>query len=398
MRESYTGRRNRTSRRRRGFPLFLAGLILGLAVGAALYFTGLLPDRAAKEPKTPQEQTNPEPADPTPVDPTPVDPEPVDPTPVDPEPTDPDGYEKIELTGEQEQYETTYRIGDTGFEMFTYLPEVAEKYAAAVNSAAEKLQGLADVYVVMVPLSSGVTLPDELLGSQPFGDQKRAEEGVTSMLGDQVRTVPLYNVLMSHRTEYIYFRTDHHWTALGAYYGYRAFCEAKGITPHELTDYREEEFSGFLGTFYQNSNKNKQMGDNPDTVVAYHPVTTTARLVFTDMNGQETPWMIIYPVESWSADSKYNTFIGGDKPYTIITNPEVEDDSACVVVKDSFGNAMVPYLVDHYHTVHVIDYRYWNGDLTAFVRESGAKDVLFINNLSSIRNSFLMGRLREMIG
>ncbi len=306
-------------------------------------------------------------------------------------------YEPIELTGEQQQYESVYRIGNTGFEMYTYVPETAERYAAAVNEAARQMQGTADVYVITVPLSSGVTMPDELLGTSLFGDQKKAESKVVSMLGDGIKAVPLYDTLMSHRTEYIYFRTDHHWTALGAYYGYRAFCQAKGITPHELTDYWIEEFPGFLGTFYKDSGGNGEMGANPDTVVAYHPVTTTARLVFTDQNGQETPWKIIFPVGDWRADMKYNTFIGGDNPYTVITNPEVEDESACVVVKESFGNAFVPYLADHYHTVYVLDYRYWTGNLQTFVRESGAEDVVFVNNLSALRNSFLMGKLRGII-
>ena len=132
--------------------------------------------------------------------------------------------------------------------------------------------------------------------------------------------------------------------------------------------------------------------------MAYHPVTTTARLVFTDSNGQETPWKIIYDVSDWRSDMKYNAFIGGDNPYTVISNPEVEDDSACVVIKESFGNALVPYLVDHYHTVYVLDYRYWTGDLQSFVKENGVEDVVFINNLSAIRNGFRMGQLLGMVG
>ena len=68
------------------------------------------------------------------------------------------------------------------------------------------------------------------------------------------------------------------------------------------------------------------------------------------------------------------------------------------MIKESFGNAFVPYLVDHYHTVYVLDYRYWSGNLQSFVREKGAQDVVFINNLSAIRNNYLMGKLQEMVG
>ena len=69
-------------------------------------------------------------------------------------------------------------------------------------------------------------------------------------MGQNVKTIPLHDVMMSHRTEYIYFRTDHHWTALGAYYAYVQFCTAKGITPHNLSDYEVSQFPGFLGSFY----------------------------------------------------------------------------------------------------------------------------------------------------
>ncbi|MBQ1459336.1 MAG: hypothetical protein IIZ26_00175, partial [Oscillospiraceae bacterium] len=66
-------------------------------------------------------------------------------------------------------------------------------------------------------------------------------------------------------------------------------------------------------------------------------------------------------------------------------------------VKESFGNAFVPYLVDHYQTIHVIDYRYWDGNLADFVRKNGVQDVIFINNLSAIRSTYLMGKLQGIV-
>jgi hypothetical protein len=280
--------------------------------------------------------------------------------------------------------------------MFTYVRSTAEKYASAVNATADALQGTADVYAITVPLSSGITLPDEKKGGI-FGDQESAEKDIASMLQGNVKDIPLYDTLMRHRNEYVYFRTDHHWTALGAYYGYRDFCKAKGITPHELSDYWMEEFTGFLGSFYRDSGENEEIGANPDTVVVYHPVSKNASLDFTGSDGQTLHWQVIYNVSDWRSDMKYNTFIGGDNPYTIITNPDVTDGSSCVVVKESFGNAFVPYLVDHYSTVYVLDYRYWGGNLKSFVRENGVQDVIFINNLSALRSSYLVGKLQGII-
>ena len=81
----------------------------------------------------------------------------------------------------------------------------------------------------------------------------------------------------------------------------------------------------------------------------------------------------------------------------MITNKDLSDGSACIVVKESFGNAFVPFLVDHYQYVYVIDYRYWKGSLEELVGETGATDVIFINNLSMIRNKYLVGQLKKVM-
>ena len=83
----------------------------------------------------------------------------------------------------------------------------------------------------------------------------------------------------------------------------------------------------------------------------------------------------------------------GDNPFTVIENPEVSNGESCIVVKESFGNAFVPFLVDHYQTVYVVDYRYYSGSITQLARDKGVKDVLFVNNLSAIRGSYQMGKL-----
>ena len=303
----------------------------------------------------------------------------------------------IEVQGDEERYDAVYRVGDTGYEMYTYVESTAKKYADNINAIADAVAGTATVYMLPAPLSSGITLPDALYGKDIFSDQKAAEDGIVGFMNDKVVSVPLNKAMMAHRGEYIYFRTDHHWTATGAYYAYAEFCKAAGKTPTPLESYETEEFPGFLGTFYRDTNESSHLGDNPDTVVAYHPLSTEATLDYTDKNGQVIRWPIIYDQSSAPASYKYGTFVGGDQPYTIIKNPALTDGSSCVVVKESFGNAFVPFLVDHYETVHVIDYRYWEGSVSDFVKTNGVDDVLFVNNLSAIRSSVLVGYLHDIL-
>lgn len=287
-----------------------------------------------------------------------------------------------------------YVVGSAGYEMYNYVGSLAEKYQSTVNAVADSLSGVSQVYAMAIPLSSGITLPDELFSDIPGSDQAQAEKDILAGMGQNVKTIPLHDVMMSHRTEYIYFRTDHHWTALGAYYAYVQFCTAKGITPHNLSDYEVSQFPGFLGSFYNDGGKPDAMKNDPDTVNAYHPVSATASMKYGDNeNSTLTGGQVIFDESTASASLKYGTFIMGDNPFTVIENPEVSNGESCVVVKESFGNAFVPFLVDHYQTVYVVDYRYYSGSITQLARDKGVKDVLFVNNLSAIRGSYQMGKL-----
>lgn len=287
-----------------------------------------------------------------------------------------------------------YVVGSAGYEMYNYVGSLAEKYQSTVNAVADSLSGVSQVYAMAIPLSSGITLPDELFSDIPGSDQAQAEKDILAGMGQNVKTIPLHDVMMSHRTEYIYFRTDHHWTALGAYYAYVQFCTAKGITPHNLSDYEVSQFPGFLGSFYNDGGKPDAMKNDPDTVNAYHPVSATASMKYGDNeNSTLTGGQVIFDESTASASLKYGTFIMGDNPFTVIENPEVSNGESCIVVKESFGNAFVPFLVDHYQTVYVVDYRYYSGSITQLARDKGVKDVLFVNNLSAIRGSYQMGKL-----
>ncbi len=286
------------------------------------------------------------------------------------------------------QFDVITRIGDTAYEHYYFAVSNADGYAEMLATAAARLNGVATVYDLLIPLSSAVTLPEGV--TIEGSDQNAALDYLYNQIrntaaakGTSVQWIELLSVLQAHKREYLYFRTDHHWTALSAYYAYQQFALMKGFTPHALSEYKKIEFPGFLGTFYADTGKNPKLAANPDTVTAYVPISNTS-LYFIDQNGANTPWQVITDVSDWSASFKYNTFIGGDNPYTEITNNDLHDGSACVVVKESFGNAFVPFLADHYEKVYAIDYRYYKEkSLEQVVREKGATDVIFVNAINA---------------
>ena len=391
----YSGRRYR--RRRSPLPALLLVIVLAaLVLGALAIFTDIFkkdtpadkPDNPAvtqpDDTQTPDDAQTPDSGDGQTGDTAPDDAQ------------QPTGNKTVDtITTDATPYQSggVYVVGSSGFEMYNYVDSLAKSYADIVTSVADQLSGVSTVYALAVPLSSGITLPDALYSDIPGSDQAQAEKDILAAMGKNVKTVPLHDVMMSHRGEYIYFRTDHHWTGLGAYYAYREFCGAKGVTPHALSEYEVSQYDGFLGSFYNDGGKPDAMKNNPDVVTAYHPISTEARMQYGKSDSDLTAGKIIYDESEASAGLKYGAFIMGDNPYTVISNPDLSDGSSCVVVKESFGNAFVPFLVDHYQTVYVIDYRYYSGSVVDFAKTNKATDVIFVNNLSAIRGSYQMGKL-----
>ena len=199
---------------------------------------------------------------------------------------------------------------------------------------------------------------------------------------------------MAHRDEYLYFRTDHHWNGKGAYYAYEAFCEAKGVKPYTLDKREMLSFDGFLGTLYENSSYDQALMP-ADTVEAYKPFSKSTSMKYYDYNGYEHAWNIIMDVTGWDAGTLYNTFAAGDNPIAVLENSAVTDGSVCIVVKESYGNALMPYLIDHYSTIYEIDYRYWDGDIISFAQEKGATDMIFANNVMMISADLLVAMLAD---
>ncbi len=296
---------------------------------------------------------------------------------------------------------TLYVIGNGGFQSYSYSDSKGTTYADLVTKVADSLKGVSNVYAMPIPLGSGVTLPEEYNGKVSVGNQEAAIDSVLKHMGSNVIEVDIFGKLSQHKDEYLYFRTDHHWTQLAAYYAYTEFCAAKGITPHSLDEYKHKAYDDFVGSFYfsyyeNNKSSVQPLYNAPDIVYTYEPITGT-KMTVTDSKGTSYVWPIIKDVSNYKRGVKYSCFIAGDNPYTIIENKDIKDGSSCIVVKESYGNAFVPFLADHYQTVHVIDQRYWDGNVIEFARANNVNDVIFANNLTAIGSSGQLKNFNRII-
>lgn len=321
---------------------------------------------------------------------------PASPTPA-PEAKPPEDYDSAELEAniQGEIMNGTYVKDGACYSRYYFTQEAADAYSAAVNKAAQDLGDAGTVYSIVIPNNSGALLSDDELAALGGSNQADAISYYYSLYDERVRTVPTTDTLRERNAEYLYFRTDHHWTALGAYYIYRNFCEQKGMDPHNIEDFEEVDFDGFLGSYY-GSLQLGSMAANPDVVQAWKPKGTND-MTFTDVDGNTLDWNVIEDVSGWNQGSKYNCFIGGDQPWSEIHNPNITDGSACVVVKESYGNAFVPWLVDHYEYVYVADFRYTSVNVVDFMKEHGVGDLIIINNIGIAGNVDVAGKIASIV-
>ena len=286
-------------------------------------------------------------------------------------------------------------VEDSAYEYYNFVTDLAKDYITAVVDAGKKLEGKATVYDMVIPTSIDIMLPESYIEKNNLNtsDQKKAiDEYILPSITAQdpsIKTVSIFDTLKAHANEYLYFRTDHHWTQLGAYYGYVEFCKARGFEPVALDQFDRADYTGYLGSFYTATNS-AALAANPDTVEAYIP-RADVNLSFTQTDGQTVEsWPLIADGEQYDTTSKYIAYCAGDQPYEEIVNNDMAEGPSIVVVKESFGNCFLPFLVNHYKNVYVVDYRSYTGTVTDLVNSTGATDVLLLNNISMTRNEGLI--------
>lgn len=312
--------------------------------------------------------------------------------------TEPQG----EYDGLVQKFDSILVAGNSGYEYYNFNQAAAEAYIAAVNAAGNKLGGRASVYSMIIPTSIDITLDSRVRKKVNVSDQKKAIDYMEGSMNQNVRRVEIFDTMKEHKNEYIYFRTDHHWTGLGAYYAYVHFCEVKGIQALPLSSYTVRSFDNFLGSFYNDSGKDPALGGTPDVVDTYTPPCNT-KMTVTERSGNSFVTPMIYNATTNKPAYKYSAFIYGDNPFTVIENTDMTGGDALILVKESFGNAIAPLFTYHYKYVYVVDYRYYTGTLNSLVDTAknacgGNVDVLYCNNISMTRASGQVTKLAGVLG
>ena len=295
-------------------------------------------------------------------------------------------------------------VGNRAMEIPTATDSVIESYAKTVNALASALGKDVRTISLVTPNGGEFYSPESM--HQGLNSQKDMIDYCYSQMNGSILTVDAYSKLRAHTDEYIFFRTDHHWTQLGAYYAYTAFCEAAGFEAVPLDAFDTGRYDRFVGSMYNftaNYPQSQTLLDNPDYLEYYLPIATTHAKYYADANLENgVPVSVVYQHLDASVSNKYQCFIGGDTPICVIET-DVEGP-VCLMLKESYGNAFAPFLTSHYSKIIVVDPREFNRDgkpsldLTQFAKEQGVDDLLVINYPYMINNSYYIAWLGRLVG
>ncbi|MGN0602595.1 MAG: DHHW family protein [Oscillospiraceae bacterium] len=280
---------------------------------------------------------------------------------------------------------------DAGVMLFGGNKKQGARYADIINQYKAAL-GDVNVYNMVVPTSVEFYLPKKY--SKYSSSEKDAIDYIYSCLSPDVITVDAYSKLAEHTDEYIYLRTDHHWAPLGAYYAYTAFAETLGMDYHPIEDYTEKVKEGFVGSLYGYTN-DITLANAPEQFHYFLPpdVTYSVQTYYYDTLASKGSGALFH--EYVEGANCYGMFLGADAIHTKVTT-SINNGRKIVVFKESYGNAFVPFLVNNFEEIYVIDIRYFGTNAVDYIKKIGATDVLFINNCFAANTSSLIKHIEDL--
>lgn len=285
-----------------------------------------------------------------------------------------------ERIGKQE-YNGVYLGGD-GYLLQGYQhpdEESLQDKIKAYNSF-QKLTPEVNKYFMLVPTATEV-YKDHLPPYAPVDSQMELINRVTQALDEKIKVVDVSDTLLSHKNEELFYKTDHHWRTIGAYYAYRKFMKQTGEEPLAERDFMAESAAAdFYGSLYSKSGiKNI----SPDSIHLYHPKQPKeSRMEYTDAEGKVQTHHSLYFPENLKKKDKYTVFLNGNHPLVKISTDGVPKKKL-LIIKDSYANTLIPFLTNHYSEIFVVDLRFYGDNLTELMQKNQLNEMLFLYNVNT---------------
>ncbi len=260
--------------------------------------------------------------------------------------------------------------------------EVIDQNMDYINSLADSVS--IPVYFGLIP--GAAEIQSSLLPEKAPCDSQQAVIDRAYSRAD-LPTVDIASVLRDHAEEYIFYHTDHHWTSLGAYYGYEALCSAMGLPAPSLSDYeRRTVTEEFYGTIYSASGFSWVEPDEMETFVP-----DTGSVTVTDYSGATITHKPMYETSALTVKDKYSMFLGGNTP--LISLETDNGGPRLLIVRDSYSDSLAPFLTKNFSRIDLVDLRYFHQSLANYIGENDFDAVLVlysVDNFSTDQNLFML--------
>lgn len=294
------------------------------------------------------------------------------------------------LSGKQEINEV-FTAGDRMIQVFKeYDEEAVDNSLKAIDGFAAKFPDV-PMYFMLAPTSQEIyssLMPSYggYLSEKSFIDSCYAQT-------ENLTAIDCLSFLSGHRDEYIYYRTDHHWTSLGAYYAYASAARQLGYSAYGLNAFNiETASSSFRGTLFS---KTLDSSVTPDSIDYYHLASNEPRVKMTVFDGREqTEYDSLYVRDYLAVKDKYSSFTGSNSPLITIET-DVDNGKSLLLIKDSYAHSLVPFLSKHYSKITMVDMRYINVGLDYFsIDVNDYSQVLISYNVISFAGDQNLTKLR----
>lgn len=257
----------------------------------------------------------------------------------------------------------------------------ADRLAQFIEMYSKEL-GDDKVKAMIVP-TAVITLKDKLPAFATTYDQNSLIDYIGEKTGDNF--IDVRNVFENNKEDYLYYKTDHHWTMYGAYYAYGQWAEEMGIKPYKMEDFNQVSTDGFKGTIYSKLN----FAFEDDTVTYFEakfPIEYTVRY-----EDEETTHNTMFVTSHLTKKDMYPVYLDGNHAVvTIDTN--VNNGRKLLVIKDSYAHCFATLAANHYETTYMVDFRYFRASIDEFIEKNEITDILVLYNgihFSTDKNTML---------
>ncbi len=248
----------------------------------------------------------------------------------------------------------------------------ALKNMAAINRFA---QTTGKNVTFMIAPSAGWAVQDTILGPADSYNDEAIIESIYAMADPALKIQDLISIYKAHEAPgSLYYRTDHHWTSLGAYLAYEAFCTAQGQPVRPQSDFTVETVDGFHGSTYSRA---ALWLTKAESLELWHG---SDKLTVSNGETEGTHAGPFYRDRLEEAD-KYTVYLDGNHSVVRLHNPE--GSGKLLVVRDSYSNCLGAFLAESYEEVILVDLRYYKQPISALLEQEGIEDVLICYSIGN---------------